>query len=368
MDQMIQLEKISIIQLISLVILTQVGVSVLTIPYNMSDHSGYDSWMSVLIGGVIAQVAILIIYQLGRRYADRPLPQYMSAIAGKPLGSILNLFFAAYCAESSLLVVVSYADVLNRWVLFTTPWFMLIAVSVAIAAYTASSSLRSIAAITHMLLILFLICFGIVVISGIGKGDFRHFLPIGTHGIGSILKDALPAFWAYAGYELLLYVFPFVNCRKKRDIVIAMSVANGFTTLFYVLISVIVTYNFSESQLKSIPEPMVFILRKFQWPVVQSLDILFMTFWFAVTTITVYVYLFLSSRYLSFVRGQEIRNHPLLVWILAIVCFIVGLWGSDRQWMFRFMEFHNIATVIVIVILPTLLLLGSLARRKVKVG
>jgi spore germination protein (amino acid permease) len=365
---MIHLKKISINQLICLVILTQVGVSVLKVPFDEARYSGYDSWMSLLIGGVVAQAVILIIYQLGKRYADQPLPQYISAIVGKPLGSVLNFLLAAYCAQSSLMVIISYSDVINRWVLFETPWFVLIGVSTMIAAYIASSSLRSMAAITQMIMLMFLICFVIVFISGMGQGDWRHFLPVGTHGFGPIIKGALPASWLYAGYELLLYAFPFVKCRKMKEIVIAMSVANGFTTFFYVLISVIVTYNFSESQLNSIPEPMVFILRKFNWPVVQSLDILFMTIWLSVTTVTVYVYLFLSARYLAFVSGKETRKHPLLVWILAIVCFAVGLWGSDRQWIFRFSDYHNKATVIIIAIVPTFLLLASLARGKAAGG
>ncbi|MFP7299339.1 GerAB/ArcD/ProY family transporter [Neobacillus niacini] len=358
------LNMISIRQLICLVILTQVGVRVLSIPYYESRNSGYDSWMSILLGGVIAQAVILVIYQLGKRYEDRPLPQYLSTIIGKPLGSVLNLLFAVYFVESSLMVVVSYSDVLSRWVLFETPWLVLIGLSLAIAAYIASSSLRSIATITETILLMFLMSALIIIISGMGKGDFRHLLPIGTHGFGSILKDTLPAFWAYAGYELLLYVFPFVTCHKKKDILIAISLANGFTTFFYVLISVIVTYNFSESQINFIQEPMMYILRKFRWPVVQSLDILFLTLWLSVTTVTVYVYLFLSARYLAFVRGKEICKHSLLVWMLAIVCFVIGFWGSDRYWIFRFSTFHNTNTVIIVAIVPTILLIVSLVRKR----
>jgi len=363
---MIHLDKISIKQLFCLVILTQVGVHVLTIPYEESKNTGYDAWISVLLCGVIGQAAILLIYLLGKRYADRTLPQYIFSIFGKPIGKILNLLIAAYYAVSSLVVAVSYSDVISRWMLFTTPWYVISGVSIAIAAYIASSSLRSIATITQSIIVMFAICFLIVVISGTGKGDWRHFLPVGTHGIGPILKDTIFAFWAYAGYELLLYVFPFVHCHKKKNILIAMSAANGFTTFFYVLISVIVTYTFSESQLKSIPEPMIFILRQFKWPVVQSLDILFMTIWLGVTTVTVYVYLFLSARYLAFVRSTEIRNHSLLVWGLAIGCFTAGLWLSDRQSILRISDYFNNVSMIVSSIIPAILLLVSLARGKVE--
>ncbi|MFC8689628.1 GerAB/ArcD/ProY family transporter [Brevibacillus porteri] len=364
---MIHLKKITLNQLICLVILTQVGVHVLTIPYEESRNSGYDSWISVLLGGVIAQVVILIIYRLAIRYPNLSLPQYIFAIVGKPLGIVLNILLAVYCAEASLMILVSYTDVISRWVLLTTPWLVIIGLTVFVSAYIASSSLRSIASITQTIMIMFLICFLIILISGMGKGDFRHFLPIGTHGIGAILKDALPAFWAYAGYELLLYSFPFIKSSKKKDILIAMSVANGFTTFFYGLISVIVTFNFSESQLNSTLYPMIFILRQFKWPIVQTLDILFISIWFTVTTVTVYVYLFLSARYLAFVSGKEMRKHPLLVWGIAIVCFVIGLWGSDRQWILQFSEYHNTATAIIITVVPTVLLLISLARGKAEV-
>lgn len=362
---MIQLKKISINQLICLVILNQVGVSILSIPYKESRLSGYDSWMSMIIAGVIAQIAILIVYKLGKTYPDRPIQQYLSSIVGKPLGTIVNLLFAAYCAESCLTLIISYSDVVNRWLLFETPWFVLIGLFVLVSGYIASSTLRSISTITQSIMGMFLICFVIIFISGIGNGDLRHFLPIGTHGIAPILKGAIPAFWAYAGYELLLYVFPFVKCKKKTHIMIAMSVANGITTLFYVFISFIVTYNFSEDQLNYIPEPMIFILRKFRWPIVQSLDILFITIWLSVTLVTAYIYLFLSARYLAFLGNKEFQNHPLLVWIVASICFVAGIFFSDRQLLPGFSDYHNISTAILIIGLPTLLLLISFIKKKV---
>lgn len=182
--------------------------------------------------GVLAQAVILIIYQLGKRYSDRSLPQYITAIVGKPLGSVVNFVFAAYFMENIFMVTITYSDIINRWVLFETPWFVIIGVSFTIAAYIASSTLRSMATITQMIMLMFLICFVIVLVSGMGKGDFRHLLPIGTHGIGPLLKGAVPSFWLYSGYELLLYAFPFVRSRKKKDIVMAVSAANGFTTFF----------------------------------------------------------------------------------------------------------------------------------------
>jgi spore germination protein (amino acid permease) len=365
---MIHLKKISLNQLFCLVILTQVGVGVLSIPYAYSEYAGYDSWMSILIGGVVSQAFILIMYQLGKRYPDRSLPQYIFAVAGKPFGSVLNFLIAIYYALSSLLVVISYTDVINRWVLFKTPWFAIVGFSLTIAAYIGSSTLRSMATVTQFIMFLFMIGFVIIFISGMGKGDWRNFLPVGTHGLIPILKGVLLSFWLYSGYDILLYLFPFIEYRKKIEILITMSLANGITTFFYVLISVIVLYNFNEIQLKYIPEPMVYILRKFKWPVVQSLDILFMTIWLAITSVTAYVYLFLSARFMALVRSKESQKHTLLVWMITIVCFIAGLWFSDRQLLNQFSTYHNKASFIIVSLLPALLLLVSWVRGKAVKG
>lgn len=361
---MIHEKKISLNQLFCLVVLTQVGVHVLSIPYAESRNSGSDSWMSVLLAGIIAQVVILIIYFLGKRFENTSFPQYIFEIVGKPLGAVVNVIVALYCLESVIIVIVSYADVLNRWVLFETPWFVIIALSCFLAAFIASSPLRAIATITQTILIMFFICFIIIIISGVGHGDVRHFFPMGNNGFGAIIRDTIPAFWAYAGYELLLYVFPYVRRKKNKEILITMSLANGFTTFFYLMISLIVLYNFDEKQLAIIAEPMVFILRVFQWPIVQSLDILFMTIWFSVTTVTAYVYLFLAARYIAFIKVKEISMHYKIVWFSIGICLVIGSWNSDRTWILQFSDFHNKTTILIIVLFPTLFLLISKIRGK----
>ncbi|MFF2875314.1 GerAB/ArcD/ProY family transporter [Gottfriedia sp. NPDC057991] len=365
---MIHLKKISINQLICLVITTQIGAHVLSIPYTESRHTGHDSWMPVLAGGVFAQVVILVIYQLGKRYPTYTFQQYLYQIVGRPIGVIINILLALFCTQNCIIVVISFADILHRWVLYETPWIVIVGFSFAIAAYTASSSLRSLSTVSQSVITVLVICTVIIIISGMGKGSWLHFLPIGTHGIVAVLKDSIPIFWAYTGFELLLYVFPFVQCKKKIDIFFAMSLANSLTTFFYLLVCVIATYNFSENQLDTITEPIVFILRKFRWPVVQSLDIVFITMWLLITTATVYMYLFLSARYMASIRKKEINRHSLLVWLLAGLGFVVSCFFVDRQRMFRYSEVHNVLSFIMIVVLPTALLLGSILREKVAKG
>ncbi|PGS51670.1 GerAB/ArcD/ProY family transporter [Bacillus sp. AFS041924] len=365
---MIHLKKISLNQLICLVITTQIGAHVLSIPYAESRHTGHDAWMSVLVGGAFSQLVILVIYRLGKRYPTLTFQQYLYQIVGRPIGVVLNFLLALFCAQNCIIVVISYADILHRWVLYETPWIVLVGFSFLMAAYTASSSLRSISTVSQSVLTLFVICAVIIIISGMGKGSWLHLLPIGTHGIGAVLKDSIPTFWAYTGFELLLYVFPFVQCKKKIEILFAMSLANGITTFFYVLVTIIVTYNFSETQLDTITEPMVFILRKFRWPVVQSLDIVFITIWLSVTTATVYLYLFLSARYVASMRKNEINRHSLLVWLIAVFAFVIACFCADRQRIIRYTDVHNVISFIMIVVLPTALLLGSILRGKVAKG
>ncbi|WP_257144007.1 GerAB/ArcD/ProY family transporter [Bacillus sp. AFS002410] len=290
---MIQVKKISTNQLLCLIAMNQIGVHVLSIPYEQSKYSGYDSWIAVLLGGVYAQLIILIIYALGKRYPNEPIQQYICKIVGKPLGKLLIILFSLYFIESLLTEAVTYADVISRWVLFETPWSAILGLFFLVSVYAASCSFRTISTVTQLILVMFVFCALIIIVCGVGKGTFLHFLPIGSHGIGAIVKDSRPSFLTYAGYDVLLYAFPFVVCQKKKEILVASSIANLITTIFYVMLAIIVTYNFSENQLKTISEPMIFILRKFSMPVLHNIDIVFITIWISVVLATVFIYLFI---------------------------------------------------------------------------
>ncbi|MEE6450521.1 GerAB/ArcD/ProY family transporter [Gottfriedia acidiceleris] len=363
---MIHFKKISTNQLVYLIALNQIGVHVLTIPYSQSKYSGYDSWMSVLLGGIYAQLLIFVTYGVCKRFPNESIGQFIRKIIGKPVGKFLLFLLAIYCAESSLSVAVAYCDVLNRWVLFETPWSVTLGLIFLIAVYAATSSFRSIATISQTIFVMFGICTFIILVSAIGQGTFRHFLPIGAHGIGSIAKDSLSSFQAFAGFELLLYAFPFVACQKKKEILISSSIANGITTVFYVTITIIVTYNFSENQLHMISEPMVFILRKFRMPVMQSLDILFMTIWLSVALSTVFIYLFLSAKYVACVFRNESKNHTWLVWIIGALSYIIGLFEENRENQFKFIDYHHATTVLFVSIMPIFLYVFILFREKVR--
>ncbi|MFF2876135.1 GerAB/ArcD/ProY family transporter [Gottfriedia sp. NPDC057991] len=362
---MIQLKKITLNQLVCLLVMNQVGAYVLSVAYVGSKHSGSDSWIVILLDGLFVQMMIFIIYLLAKRYPDQSLPQYIFLIVGKPLGSLFNLLFGLYFMFVSLMVVVSYSDILSRWVLIETPWFVLVGMILLISAYAATTPLRSIATTTQVIAGLFLVCVVIIFISGFGKGEWDYFLPIGRHGIQGIMEDAYQVLWAFAGYELLFHLFPYVKRKKESHILVAATLTNAITTSFYLMIILIVNYNFSEKKLATVSEPIVYILRKFSWAIVQSLDIVFMTIWLAVIVSTVYLNLYMSARHLSFLRKKEIPKYRLFVWIATIVSFTGGVLVDDRQILFKLTTIQNRNSAIFIVIVPILLFIISSIRKRV---
>lgn len=353
-------ESISARQLFYLVLLMQIGTRVLSLPYDEAQYAGSQGWMAVLLGGLIAQANIVFLWWLGKRHPDQNLFQYVHSLTGKPIGFLFTVVYALYFTLSALVVSVIYIEILNRWVLPQTPWSVLLLLFFVICGYAAMSSLRVLTSISHSLIYIVIAGYILVLFSGVKEGDIRNVMPLFNGGGSSFAQGIMIGWSACLGYDLLLYVFPFVKSPNPKKILGAMTWANGLTTLFYLTVVFICSLNFTPEQTSRVPEPIVFIMKQIKWETVQSLDIVFITLWLTVIAATVFVYLHLAAKAVCHVGGIPKGNSVVWVWICTGICFAIGLWLPDRKTIEEVTsQPYNIYSLICVVAIPLLLLTVS---------
>lgn len=355
---MMKEESISYRQLLFLVLFMQVGTRVLSLPYAEAKSAGTLGWAAVLLGGLAAQMGIVLIWLLGKKHSTQNLFQYCHSLAGKLTGGVLTLLFAMYYVYSALIVTIIYMEIVNRWVLPQTPWWMLLLLFFLLCGYAATSSLRVLSFISYTLI--YILCAGYVLIiySGIKDMDFRNMLPL-FHGAGSSFAyGVFQGFSACLGYDVLLYAFPFVKSSSPNKLLGTMTLANGLTTLIYVTVVIICTLNFTSEQMSLIPEPIVFIIKQIEWDVVQSLDIIFITLWWMIISATVYVYLYLAAKGISYIGRPAGGSHVRWVWICTGFCFVMGCWMSKQSVISSLAGApYNIYSIVCVAGIPLLLLM-----------
>ena len=108
-------------QLMALVVSIQVGIGSLNLPNYLSQDSGHDGWISILIYGLIITAIISIIIKLMNRYNNKSIYEINNCLYGKYLGRLLNLFIVLYLWYSACLYLRIYTNVIHVHLLRSTP-------------------------------------------------------------------------------------------------------------------------------------------------------------------------------------------------------------------------------------------------------
>ena len=97
--------------------------------------SGIDAWISMLIGFLIAIVAVLLMVYLGSKFPDKTMIEYSQVLlgkwAGKSIGLLLSAFFIVAFALSADVLVLH----LKEYFLVDTPTILICATYVLLCMY-----------------------------------------------------------------------------------------------------------------------------------------------------------------------------------------------------------------------------------------
>jgi spore germination protein (amino acid permease) len=349
-------------QLISLVFMAQLGTEVLSLPHAVADNAGHDTWLAVLLSGLVAQAGIVLIWWLGGRYPTRNFYAYTTLILGKPIGASINLLYGCYYTLSGLLLASLYTDILRRWIFVRTPSWVIMLMFLIVCGYAATLTLRKLAYVSQSFMTFSYIAFLLIVLSGIYGLDVRNLLPVISVGWVPVMKGVYTALSAYIGYDLLLYAYPYVKIQSKKKLLLAMTLANAFTIMYYIAVCLVCTMKFSLEQLKVIPEPIVFILKNYRVEILQSFDILFLIFYICIVSATIYVYFFMAAKAFHHLRVEGLGKQHIWVWTIVSVSFIGGFFMTKRSSILQVSSIQDRLSIILIIVLPIVLLMISALR------
>lgn len=208
-------DKISSYQVGVLVYLTILGVGILTLPASMAKEVENDGWILSLIAGLLCIGIVYIMCKVGEKYPQNGLVGTLKILFGKFLGVVLALPILFYFLLFASLETRIFGETAKLFLLNRTPLefivLPLIIVSVILARLGIEPLVRFFEAVTPVILFVLVVLF----IVGITNTDFSNLKPVLSHDIFSFIKGISSAMFAYAGFEVLLIVFPFIKEPNK---------------------------------------------------------------------------------------------------------------------------------------------------------
>lgn len=356
--------KITNKQLVYLIIQAQIGVGILSLPHDVALIAKQDGWISTLIAGVLSQAILFIIWGLCRRFPDLSLYQILPILLGRVIGKLLILSYSLYFMVTGSLVLARYSDIIDKWILPRTPNWITMLLMLITCIYIVSEGLTSIARF-YVLVSPILIVLVVLISYSMKDANLLYIFPIGDHSILTILKGSKEAAFSMLGFELFLFIHPFVQSSGKEKL-IAITIANTFVTFFYTfLVFAALVYFEPNSDIGLTPEPLLYMIKAYSFQVLERTDLFFLSLWLVVVATSIANWLLLSSMGLAslFRKQRYVRFLPIVAGVDLILALIPDQ-GRDFE---HFNQFLGPTHYIFIVIIPVLLFILSFILSKKEV-
>lgn len=352
--------NITHIQLFFLVLQTQIGIGVLSLPYNLYGISGKDAWISAILGGAATQAVIVLFWLLVKKYPNQSLFEINTALLGKFLGTILNYGYIIFYIFLSSLIAVLYVNVLKRWIYHETPAWVLILLLVSVAIYFAKENIRKMARFFVMVSFLLIFLF-LLTINTYQSTDIRYIFPIGDSGIVKILLGSKEAIMSYLGFEILLFLYPYVEGKPVQALKM-VSLSNLIVTIFYAYITFTSIVFFSPKEMPIVPEPTLYLLKAITYSIIERVDLVFLAIWIVSVITSLLMYIYIASTGMQRVAKKKTHRPFVPVAVVSVTLLALSPAKSD-QLTEKLSDAVNNGAYVFVFGIPILLLLLSFFRK-----
>lgn len=357
---LIEQNKINIFQLLFILIHVQIGIGVVTLPYDVFLKAQGDSWIAVLLAGFISQIMIFIFGGLMNRFPSNHLYEIVQILFGQWIGKIIILLYSLHFIILGGIFLAKFSVILKAWMMPITPKWIVITLILTLTVYVIKENLQVMArffVITSFVFIIYLV----LTAYALKDIDITYILPVGQSGIIPILQGIIPTLFALKGVEALLLIYPFVQVDTKQLVKIA-TIANIFVTFFYTFVTMITLLFLSPSEIKLIPEPVLYLVKSFSFKIIERPDLIFTSLWIILVASSAMVILYSASFGLSVMMNSNKRE--FYVYICAIMSFIVAMSIKGKYEVYFVTKLFNPFILLFMIGLPTFFYITSVVFNK----
>jgi len=346
-------------QLFFILIQSQIGVGLLSLPNVVQKTAKGDGWISTLFAGVVVQIMLIIYWQLLKRFPTLIYTEITKKILGSVLGKLINLVIYLNFILVGGLATILLIKIINLWLLPYTPGWVISLLILTACIYLTISDLRIIARFLVLATSLILLLLFTSLLSWFTEKEILYILPIGSSGLKNILMGSKNSLLAMLGFEGLLLLFPFI-LENKKGVFKTISMANLFITLFYTYFIFLTLISFSQDQLAQMREPILNLLRGITYNMIDRVDLLFLSIWIVPMATSIIAYLYFASKSMN----VDKRKYPKVVFLNGFIIFLITLIPHEDAIITLFNQYVSYLSYGVVFIIPSLLLILSVLLKK----
>lgn len=354
-------DRLSNIQITFVVSSTIIGVTVLTLPRTATELAKSGGFIATFITGLLMACALIITALLAKRFPNSTIMEYSKEIIGLVPSKILGLVFFFYFISVTTAVLRLFCDAIKVLLLENTPLEVLIITFLLAAVYLCLNGISSIAKICETFEPLVIGTMLLVIVLSLRNFNFEELIPAFRQDILEWIKAIPPLTISYLGFEVLLFITPYVQDTSKivKYAFIGILPAVIVYTLFVAITVGIVGV---EPVVRSL-YPTIQLARYIKFPggFAERFDIFFMIFWILGAYTCESSYLYLSS--VSITRLLGLRNYKPFIILNVPLIYMLTLFPQNIKEIIAFTQYVSyFGLVVVAVIIILYILAGGLKK------
>lgn len=302
----------------------QVGVGILGFQRIVSKNAQNDSWIGVIIGGIVVHLLIWMMYKILEK-SSGDITDVHTSILGKWVGKTLSILLMLYFILLATTVLRTYIEIVQVWVFPDLSVGSFGLVFLLLVFYIINGGFRTVTgiAVLGVIIPMYLILSFAFPLKFV---FFENLLPILDHSFIQILESTKGLTLTILGFEALLVYYPFIKEPKKSFKWAQLGAL--FSIILYLLILVISLAYFSIEQLERTIWASLTILKIGQLPFVERIEYIGIATWVLVILPNICISVWSASRIAK--KVFKIRQRILLIVILGFI-YLSNIYFKTRE-------------------------------------
>ncbi|MED4584438.1 spore germination protein [Brevibacillus choshinensis] len=345
-----------------IVINLTLGSGILTLPRSSVEkvHTP-DVWITVILGGLIAMLAGVIIVKLCQRFPQKTFFEYVLDIAGKWLGTVFGLLIICYFLMTAALQVRTMTEVTTFYLLEGTPSWAIMMAFMWVSFYLVTGGIQPIARLYEIILPITVLFFLLVSFLSLKIFEIDYLRPVLGLGIQPVFAGLKTTALTYTGFEIMLILCAFMKTPNKATKAVLVGIS--LPLVFYLITVVIVVGAFSIDGVVTRTWPTIDLIRSFEMTGIlfERFESLLLVLWIMQIFSSFSIAYYAASLGLSQIFGQKIRRFQ---YGLLPLLYIIAMTPKDLNQVFALGNMVGNAALFLFGVLPLFLLIISHWRVK----
>lgn len=302
----------------------QIGIGALGFQRMVAKEAGTDGWISIIIGGIILQLLMMMIYKI-LNIVDGDFFELHSFVFGENISKFLTLLLAIYFTFQTVTIFRGYIEVVQTWMFpkLSTFWFGLAFILLVI--YIIYGGFRTVVGISvfSLFILVLILPFFLYTIPYV---DPSYLEPVLNHKLSEILNGVTGMSYSFIGYEIILLIYPFIKAPRQSKKWAHYALL--FTTCFYLYLAFLAFMYFPLNMLNKEIWPSTTMWKIIGMPFVERFEYIGVAAWFIVILSNICLYLWAASRLLK--QSLSVKQR-ISVPFIAVLCLIAACLLKNRN-------------------------------------